>query len=100
MNFEEFWEEFINKEITEISDTIITVFREPLGSNIAVEYDLVEIVTEFTGHHETAKKYDKIEELTRVIKIHQEELYEESGDYLNESLIEYCHIDLKERTKL
>lgn len=94
MKFEELWENYLNQEITEISDTIIAVFREPLAPNIEEEYDLGEMITEFTGHHETAKKYDKIEGLTRVLKIHQEELYKEYGDYLNESLIEYyCFLE-------
>lgn len=89
MKFEELWENYLNQDITEISDEIIAVFREPLAPKIREEYDIGEMIIEFTGHHETAKQYDKIEELRRVLKIHQEELYEEDGDYLNESLIEY-----------
>ncbi len=100
MNFDEFWNNYISKDITTISDLVIEVFNQTLPVNIEDKYDLGEIITEFSGHHETAKKYDEIEKFGLVLKNKQPILYEKEGEYINEALIKYyCFTKNKEKLK-
>jgi len=89
MDFNEFWKNYTSKDITTISDLVIETFNQKLPDNIEEEYDLGEIVAEFSGHHETAKKYDKIELFGEVLKNKQPDLYKKEGGYINEALIKY-----------
>lgn len=100
MTFEEFWNEYyIKEDITTISDTVIEMFSQDFSDEIRKSYDLVEIVTEFTGHHETANKYDKTEAFQKVLKQYHPTEYEECKIYLLGDLIEYaCY--KKDKTKL
>lgn len=99
MDFKELWDRYLSEDITTISDTIIEVFNQKLPDNIEEEYDLGELLAEFSGHHETSKKYDKIEAFAEVLKNKQPKLYEEEGGYINEGLITY-YCFLKEKDKL
>ncbi len=89
MKFEEFWEKYLEQKITDISGLAIEVFSQPLSEDIVKEYELGEIITEFSGHHEDAKAFDKIEEFAAVLRKHQPELYYEEGAWLESSLISY-----------
>lgn len=101
MDTNEFWENYVNKDITTISDLVISFFSQKLPDNIEEEYDLGEVITEFTGHHETAKKYDKIEEFGRIIKHQQPQLYKKEGDYINEALVKYyCFNNDKDKLRM
>lgn len=100
MDFKEFWDDYLNKDITTMSDTVIEMFNQEFPENIEKEYDLQELVLEFTGHHETSKKHDKIEEFEEVIKNKHPKIYEEVGGYINEALITYyCFRKEKEKLK-
>ncbi len=101
MNFEEFWENYISKDITTISNLVIDVFNQELPDSIKKNYALFEVVTEFSGHHETVKKYDEIERFGEVLKNKQPDLYEREGKYLNEALIKYyCFTKKEEKLKV
>ncbi len=101
MDINEFWENYTNKDITKISDLVINFFSQKLPDNIEEEYDLGEVIAEFTGHHETAKKYDKIEEYGIVIKHQQPQLYKKEGDYINEALVKYyCFNNDKDKLRV
>ncbi len=101
MNFEEFWENYTSKDITTISDLVIEVFNQSLPNNIEEGYDLGEIITEFSGHHETAKKYNGIERFGEVLKNKQPNLYKKEGEYINEALIKYyCFTKNDEKLKV
>lgn len=101
MNFEEFWETYTSKDITTISDLVIEVFNQKLPNNIEEEYDLGEIITEFSGHHDTAKKFNEIEKFGEVLKNKQPNLYKKEGKYINEALIKYyCFVKDEEKLKI
>lgn len=98
MDFKKFWETYTSQRITAISDTVIEVFSKTLSDDISEEYDLGEILTEFTGHHETANNYEKIAEFGKVVKLNNPKLYEEEGRYINKSLIRYyCFRENREK---
>jgi len=90
MKFEEFWEKYMEaKNITQVADLVIETFSQPLPENIAEEYDLGEIVTEFSGHHADIKAFEKVEEFAVVLREHQPELYKLEGHWLENTLIDY-----------
>jgi len=98
MVFEEFWEKYTSEDITTISDTVIATFSQDLPKSVSTDYDLGEIVTEFTGHHETANKYEKIEGFGEAIKKYQPEVYANEGKYINKSLVTYyCFREEKQK---
>lgn len=100
MQFEELWEDYLDKDITEIFDAIMEVFGSPLDPGIGEEYDLGEFVAEFAGHYEASKQHGRIEEFVQVLKHKQPALYKELGDYLNEALIKYyCFTDNLDKIK-
>ncbi|MEM9920447.1 MAG: hypothetical protein AAF990_20285 [Bacteroidota bacterium] len=99
MTFEEFWENYVNEDITTISDEVIEVFRQDLPDDLEEEYDVGEVLAEFTGHHETARNFDKIELFGSVLKEKQPRLYVNEGGYINEALIKY-YCFLKDRDSL
>ena len=101
MDFEEFWKNYTSKDIITISDLVIEVFNQKLPNSIEEKYDLGEIITEFSGHHETAKKYDEIENFGEVLKNNQPNLYKKEGEYVNEALIKYyCFTKNEEKLKI
>jgi len=89
MDIKEFWDNYLNKDITTITDLVIDFFNQELQESIGQEYELGEVITEFVGHHERAKKYDEIERFGEVIKNRQPKLYAKEGDFINEALIKY-----------
>ena len=89
MTFEEFWELYSSNSILDLYDEIIEVFSKTLPEEVYQEYDVGEVITEFSGHYEKAKKFDEIQTLTRVLKAHNAKVYEETYLYLNEALINY-----------
>ena len=89
MLFEDFWERYLNEDITNISDQVIEVFSSRIPVEIAQNYDLGEVATEFIGHHEDAKKFDKIAEFSKILKKNNREIYNEIHNYSNEALVNY-----------
>ena len=100
MRFKEIWNKYVVEDITKISDEIIEVFKEKFSDDIYEYYDIGELIVEFTGHHETANRYDKIEEFGKVVRDIHPKIYEDVGDYINEALIKYyCFVNDKENLK-
>ena len=98
MDFIAFWDKYMSEDITTISDTVIETFKQDLPASILDDYAVGEVVAEFVGHHETAKKYDKIAEFGKVLKKHQPEIYANEGRYINQTLIEhYCFTEQEEK---
>lgn len=90
MNFDDFWKHYTSREeITRFSDEAIAAFRQPFPDSVYEEYDLGEVVTEFSGHHQTAKRFEKIAELRRVVKEYHSQLYADEHVYLNDALVMY-----------
>lgn len=89
MTFEEFWNDYTSKKITDISDEVIEAFSQPFPEAIYEEYDLGEVVTEFSGHHKTAKQFDKIEQFGRVFKENHPAVYAAEHIYINDGLVTY-----------
>ena len=89
MTFEAFWNDYTSKPITDISDEVIDVFNTPFPEAVYEEYDLEEVITEFTGRHEDAKQFDKIAQFGRVLKQHHPQLYAEEHTYITDKLITY-----------
>lgn len=89
MDIEKLLDKFFEGDITKMSNEIIEFFEKEIPIEIKEKYDLGELIVEFIGHHETANKYEKIEKLCNTIKKNHKTLYEEDGDYFNESLVKY-----------
>ena len=89
MIFENFWSRYTSQRITDISDEVIKAFDQPFPEAIYEEYDLGEVVTEFAGHHETAKRFDKIEQFGRVLKANHPAVYAADHIYVNDALVTY-----------
>lgn len=94
MEFKAFWEQYITKKPTEISDLFMEVFSQDLPDYVEKEYDVGEVVVEFIGHHETAKEFDKVAQFTELIKNKYPSIYNEEGKYMQEALIKYyCFVE-------
>ena len=90
MNFKDFWRRYTSpEEITHFSDEVIATFNQPFPESIYEEYDLGEVVTEFSGHHQTVRQFDKIAAFRRVVKEHHPQLYAAEHIYLNDALLMY-----------
>lgn len=89
MDINEFFDLYLSEDILEIADVIIDFLKQELDDELLEEYAFGELVTEFTGHHEEAKKFDKIEAFREVLKNNQASLYQELGEYVNDTLIKY-----------
>lgn len=87
--FEEFWDNFVGQGVTKISDQVIDIFSSPLPDSVAEKYELSEVVTEFVGHHEDAKKFDKIAEFAEALQKNNKKVYDDSHSYFNEALVNY-----------
>lgn len=99
MDFELFWDKYINEKMTDLTDMVFEVFSQDLALEIHEEYDLSELVLEFIGHHETAKQYDKIEVFADLLKVKHTALYKENLDYICHALVPYyCY--LRDASKL
>ena len=89
MTFEEFWELYTSQDLRDLYDEIMAVFSETLPKEVHEEYDVGEVIIEFVGSYETAKKFDEIQVLTRLLKEHNPTLYDEMHLYLNDALVKY-----------
>ena len=89
MTFEEFWELYNNEKITDLYDEAMEVFSETLSEDLYEEYDLGEIVVEFSGHHEEVRAFGKVQAFTRVLKANNPRLYDQEHVYFNDSLVKY-----------
>lgn len=89
MNFEEFWEYYLDNKIFMISDDIIDMFKQPISDEVYEKYDLGGIIADFTGHFELANNYEQIELFGEVLKQNQPKLYNKEGVYIIEGLVRY-----------
>lgn len=89
MTFEEFWELYTSQDLRDLYDEIIAVFSETLSEEVHEEYDVGEVIIEFVGSYETAKKFDEIQALARILKEHNPQVYDEMHFYLNDALVKY-----------
>lgn len=89
MKAEEFWNLYINstENTLDIYDDAMVFFSEELPDNFTEEYDAVEVVLEIQGHHETAKKFEKVIDFVKLIKEKHPEIYEKTSVYSNNFLI-------------
>ena len=89
MEFKDFFDRYINEDITTITDVAKEAFSEPLSKAIYEEYDVAEVALEFLGHHESAKKYQEIEDFYQLLMEHNQELFLENKEYYIEALMKY-----------
>ena len=89
MEFKDFYDRYINEDITTITDVVKEAFSEPLSKAVYEEYDVAEVAMEFLGHHETAKKYQEIEDFYQLLMEHNQELFLENKEYYIEVLVKY-----------
>lgn len=89
MTVEKFWDKYINEDILEIFDETCEFLSQKLSQEVLEEYDIIEVVLEASGHHETAKNFDNVIKLIDIVQKHQPELYKETFVYLNDFLVEY-----------
>lgn len=88
-SFEALWEDYLNKDITTMSDRVIAFFSSEIPDEIERDYDVRELAGEFIGHHEEAKKFDKLIEFSKVFKENNRYLYDDLHSFLNEALVHY-----------
>ncbi|MFV7234263.1 YecA family protein [Flavobacterium sp. ZB4R12] len=91
MKAEEFWDVYMNstENTLDIYDEAMVFFSEELPENFTEEYDVTEVVLEVQGHHETAKKFEKVINFVNLIKEKHPEIYEETSVYSNNFLTSY-----------
>ena len=95
MIFEASWNDYTSKPITDISDEVIDVFSQPFPKAIYEEYDLGEVITEFAGHHETVRQFEKIVRFGHVLKQQHPQLYVEEHVYVTDKLITHPTADFE-----
>jgi len=89
MEFKDFYDRYNNEDITTITEVVKEAFSEPLSKAIYEEYDVAEVALEFLGHHESAKKYQEIEDFYQLLMEHNQELFLENKEYYIEVLMKY-----------
>jgi len=98
MTFQEFWDKWGTTGILELTEDALTVLSKPLPDEVYDKYELGELVTEFVGHHEFAKRFTDIERFGKRMEEHHPELWAEDGDYIIEPLIRYyIYLDKPEK---
>ncbi len=89
MTTEEFWNKYIEEDIFDIFEDVCEFFNMELPQEFIDEYDVGEVILETKGHHETAKKFDKVIRFANILQDKQPELYAEYFEYFNTFLIDY-----------
>lgn len=91
MTAKEFWNKYINEDILEIFDVTCDFFANELPKEFVENYDVGEVILETTGHHVTAKEFDKVVKFTEIIRNKQPKLYGKYFQYFDDFLIDlYC----------
>lgn len=92
MKAEEFWNLYMNstENTLDIYDDAMAFFSRELPKGFDEEYDAVEVVLEIQGHHETAKKFEKVINFVKLIKEKHPEIYEKTSVYSN-SFLTLCY---------
>lgn len=89
MDIEKYWDKYMNESLLDIFDETCEFFSQKLPEKVLEEYDVVEVILETKGHHETAKEFDKVLSFIQLIKEKQPDLYKEYFQYLDDTLVEY-----------
>jgi hypothetical protein len=89
MDIEKYWDKYMNESLLDIFDETCEFFSQKLPEKVLEEYDVVEVILETKGHHETAKEFDKVLSFIQLIKEKQPDLYKENFQYLDDTLVEY-----------
>ncbi len=89
MTTEEFWKKYTEEDIFEIFEDTCEFFSKELPQEFIDDYEVGEVILETLGHHETAKKFDKVIRFANILLDKQPELYDEYFAYFNEFLIDY-----------
>ncbi len=98
MDIKEFWEEYINKDILEISDKVIEYFNGEIPEEVYEEYELEEVVLELKNALEDVKRYEEVIAFEALLKLKHPTLYEDLEIHFMESLTEYyCYMKDKEK---
>lgn len=98
VNIEDFWDKFLSEDTLELYDEALSIFSTPLSDELKEEYDFIEVILEIIGHHETAKKFDKIIAFSMAVRTHNPDLYEKARFYIYEALISYYIFKREEAT--
>ncbi len=83
MDIKEYWDKYMNEDILDIFDTTCEFFSNEIPENVLEEYDLVDVLLETKGHHETAKEFGKVFKFTQLIKEKQPQLYQRNNNRTN-----------------
>ena len=91
MKTEEFWDIYINstENTLDVYDSVMMFFADKLPKNFVEEYDAVEIIIEVQGQHKTAKKFEKVIDLAKLIKEKHPDIFKKTSRYSNPFLLSY-----------
>lgn len=89
LTVEEFWETYINNDISEIFDVIYDFFSNELPEEFMEDYDVDVVILDTKGHYEIEKEFDKVIKFLKLIQEKHPELYIDNFPYLDSFLLEY-----------
>lgn len=89
MEFETFFDTYINQEIEQTAPEAINIFSQKIPKEISDKYAIPDALIDFIGHWSHYKNFDEIEKLNEALKVHNPEAYQEVRDFIDEALITY-----------
>jgi len=87
--FAELWWKIENEDIIEFADEAIQAFNREISQDEMEEEDLGAFVYVFSDHLEFVRRYDKVEELYKVLKKQHPGLYRSDGECVENALFGY-----------
>ncbi len=89
MTTKEFWDKYLNEDILEIFEIIYDFFSKELPKEFTENYDVVEVILETKGHHETAKNFENVINFLELLQSKHPKIYKENFQYLDDFLVDY-----------
>lgn len=89
MQFETLWELYLDNNMLDIYPQLKEVFSKKLDPQVLKEYEVGELLVEFSARYESAKAYEEFIEFTELLRKFNPEVYAEEAPYFNDFLINY-----------
>jgi len=89
MTTKEFWDKYLNEDISEIFEITYEFFSKKLPKEFIEDYDVDEVILETIGHQETAKNFENAIKFSELIRKKHPKLYKDNFQYIDGFLIDY-----------
>lgn len=89
MTTEEYWQQYLDRDVFENFELTCDFFSKELPKDVLENYDVGEVILETVGDHINDKKFPQVFKFIDLLRERQPELYQEYFEYMDDFLVDY-----------